>query len=115
MASAKVIESIQDLSERVGTAEGTYGFIQLPDAPKGPMGKPEFITSVDDLLRIFTTEGTIKPSYNLAFFEAQAFLQRANKLYVVRPNNGAQFGGLSIPGESPAMTWAATTEITLKE
>ena len=113
MASAKVIESIQDLSERVGTAEGTYGFIQLPDAPKGPMGKPEFITSVDDLLRIFTTEGTIKPSYNLAFFEAQAFLQRANKLYVVRPNNGAQFGGLSIPGESPAMTWAATTEITL--
>ena len=48
MASAKVIESIVDLSERVGTAEGTYGFIQLPDAPKGPMGKPEFITSADD-------------------------------------------------------------------
>lgn len=113
MGTAKVIESIVDLSGRVGSAPGVYGYIALPDAPKGPLGKPQFITSVDDLLNFYTTEGTIKPSYNLAFFEALAYLEKANKLYVIRPDNGAKFGGLSVPKEAPALTWAPTTEVAI--
>ena len=111
MGTAKVIESIVDLSGGVGTAPGVYGYIALPDAPKGPMGEARLITSVEELLNIYTTEQTIKPSYNLAFFEALAYLQKANKLYCVRPNNGAQFGGLSVPKEEPAIVWTATTEV----
>lgn len=111
MNSARVIESIVDLSGRVGTSPGIYSYIALPNAPKGPLGKPLFITEVDELLKYFTTEGTIKPSYNLAFFEAATYLARANKLYCVRPDNGAAFGGLSIPKEAPAVAWKAQTVV----
>jgi len=113
MQSAKVIESIVDLSGRVGTAEGIYAYIALPGAKKGPMGKPYFITNVDELLDIFTTEQTIKPSDNLAFFDALTYLSRANKLYCVRPNNGAGFGGLAVPKEQPSVVWTKQTEVTL--
>ena len=50
MQSAKVIESIVDLSGRIGTEEGIYAYIALPGAKKGPLGKPYFITNVDELL-----------------------------------------------------------------
>lgn len=113
MQSAKVIESIVDLSGRVGTAEGIYAYIALPGAKKGPMGKPYFITNVDELLDTFTTEQTIKPSDNLAFFDALTYLSRANKLYCVRPNNGAGFGGLAVPKEQPSVVWTKQTEVTL--
>ena len=73
MQSAKVIESIVDLSGRVGTADGIYAYIALPGARKGPLGKPYFITNVDELLDIYTTEQTIKPSDNLAFFDALTY------------------------------------------
>lgn len=112
MQSAKVIQSIYDLSGRVDSAPGIYSYIALPGAKKGPVNKPFFITSVDELLNTFTTEGTIKPTDNLAFFEAATYLARANKLYCVRPDNGAKFGGLAVPKEAPAVTWTKQTAIT---
>lgn len=113
MQSAKVIESIVDLSGRIGTADGIYAYIALPGARKGPLGKPYFITNVDELLDIYTTEQTIKPSDNLAFFDALTYLSRANKLYCVRPDNGAGFGGLAIPKEQPSVVWTKQTPVTL--
>lgn len=113
MQSAKIIESIVDLSGRIGTADGIYAYIALPGAKKGPLGKPYFITNVDELLDTFTTEQTIKPSDNLAFFDALTYLSRANKLYCVRPDNGAAFGGLSVPKEQPSVVWTKETAVAL--
>ena len=45
MQSAKVIESIVDLSGRIGTADGIYAYIALKKKKKGPLGKPYFITN----------------------------------------------------------------------
>lgn len=112
MQSSKVIETIIDLSGRVGSAPGIYAFMQLPGAKKGPINKPTFITSVDELLNLYTPEGTIRPSDHLAFFEAVNYLSRANKLYVNRPDNGAAFGGLAIPKEAPAVSWKAGKNVT---
>ena len=92
MNASKVTETIYDLSGRVGTSEGIYAYIALPGAKKGPLGKPYFIADVDELLDVFTTEHTIKPSDSLSFFDALTYLSRANKLYCVRPDNGAGFG-----------------------
>lgn len=113
MQSAKVIESIVDLSGRIGTADGIYAYIALPGAKKGPLGKPYFITNVDELLDIFTTEQTIKPTDNLAFFDALTYLSRANKLYCVRPDNGAAYGGLSVPKEQPSVVWTKQTAVSV--
>ena len=113
MNSARVINTIYDLSGRVGTSEGIFAYMALPGARKGPLGKPYFITDVDELLDVYTTEQTIKPSDNLAFFDALTYLSRANKLYCVRPDNGAGFGGLSVPRTEPAVTWAAQKQVAV--
>ena len=113
MNSAKVIESIYDLSGRVGTSPGVYAAVCLPDAPKGPVNEPFFVTSVDALLDTFTTEGTIKPSYNMAFFEAQAYLERANKLYVIRPDTNQLYGGSRVPAAPAAKAWKAAEQKAL--
>lgn len=113
MNSAKVVATIIDLSGRIGTEEGIYAYIALPGAKKGPLGKARFITDADELLSIYTTEGTPKPSDNLAIFDALTYLSRANKLYCIRPDNGAGFGGLAIPKESPAVVWEAEKPVML--
>ncbi|MBQ3420255.1 MAG: phage tail sheath subtilisin-like domain-containing protein [Romboutsia sp.] len=113
MNSAKITETIVDLSGRVGTSDGIFAYIALPGAKKGPLGEPRFVTEAEELLNIYTTEQTVKPSDNLAFFDALTYLARANKLYVMRPDNGAGFGGLSVPKEQPAVTFKPNLAVAL--
>lgn len=108
MGSARVLESIIDLSARVDSNVGSYCYIALPDAPKGPVGEPYLVTSVEDLLDYYTTERTIKPTYNLAFFEAEQYLARSNKLYCVRPETGQLYGGSDIPIQIESTIWEKT-------
>ena len=113
MGSARVLESIIDLSARVDSNVGSYCYIALPDAPKGPVGEPYLVTSVEDLLNYYTTEQTIKPTYNLAFFEAEQYLARSNKLYCVRPNTGQLYGGSDIPIQIESTIWEKTKAYAL--
>lgn len=72
-----------DLSVRVPGFPGVYGAIVIP-AKRGPIDEPQLVTSEAQLLRKFTPEEKIEIGYDLAYFSALAFLQKANKLWVKR-------------------------------
>ena len=88
-----------DISTRVPNSTGTYAAIVLP-APKGEINKPIFVTSDTDLLNYFTPNQRVEVGYNMAFYSALAYLSKANRLWVVRSDNGSTYGGLVI-NQSP--------------
>lgn len=92
MAAPKTIIQEQDMSTRVPSFPGLYCSIVLP-AKKGPVGVPTLVSSDDNLLKRYTPDETIRVGDNLAFYSALATLQRTNKLWVIRPNNGCKYGG----------------------
>jgi len=72
-----------DLSVRVPGFPGVYGAIVIP-AKRGPIDEPQLVTSEAQLLRYFTPNEKVEIGYDLAYFSAIAFLQKANKLWVKR-------------------------------
>jgi hypothetical protein len=101
MTAPKVFVREQDISTRVPSFPGVYGAIQIPNAPKGKIGQPVFVTSDTDLLNYFTPDQKVNVGYNMAFYSALAFLEKSNKLWVVRVDNGSKFGGAVIK-QSPS-------------
>lgn len=84
-----------DISTRVPSSLGTYAAITIP-APKGDINKPIFVTSDTDLLNYFTPNQRVEVGYNMAFYSALAYLSKANRLWVVRADNGSTYGGLVV-------------------
>jgi len=84
-----------DLSTRVASFEGVYGAIVIP-ATKGQTDRPFFVSSDTQLLNTATPDGTVAVGYDLSYFSALAYLERANKLWVQRVINGAFYAGLLV-------------------
>jgi hypothetical protein len=91
-ASVKIKEI--DLSTRVASFEGVFGAMVIP-ATKGPVD-PQLMSSDTQLLNTFTPDGTVEAKFDLSYFSALAYLERANKLWVKRVNNGGTFSALSL-------------------
>lgn len=96
MASPGVILKTNDIVSRVPQFAGVVGAIVVP-APRGPMAdEPTLVRNEADYLRRFTVRGRVEVGYDLAHFSAINYLQRNNRLYVVRPENGSSYGGIVI-------------------
>lgn len=93
MSSPEVRVQEIDLSTRVPGFAGVYGGIVLP-TNKGPVDRPQLVTSDSDLLRKFTLTEAVPIDGSDAFFSALAFLQKSDKLWVKRcAGAGALYGG----------------------
>jgi len=93
MSAPEVITREIDLSTRVPGFNGVYAGIVLP-ANRGPVDKPTLVTSDTDLLRRYTVNETVPMDGNDAFFSALAFLEKGDKLWVIRcAGEGALYGG----------------------
>lgn len=88
-----------DLSERVPGFPGVYGVMVL-DTRKGTFD-PYLVTSQTDFLKRYTIFESIQVGENLGLFEALAFLEKGNKLWVVRAENGAKYGGCLFSQDKP--------------
>lgn len=99
-----------DLSTRVPGFNGIYGCIVLPNAAKGEVNTPKLISNETQFLKQFTPDERLELGYDLAYFSALAYLQGSDKLWVIRPDDGSTYGGLTVTaGASPALTTAAAT------
>jgi len=93
--SAGVNRKEVDLSTRIPSFPGVYGGMPIP-AVKGIPFKPRLVTDESDLLKYFTQDERIEIGYDNAYFSALAFLQKSNKLWVVRACLNALYGGLVV-------------------
>ncbi len=93
MSAPEVITREIDLSTRVPGFNGVYAGLVLP-TNRGPVDKPTLVTSDTDLLRRYTINETVPIDGNDAFFSALAFLEKGDKLWVIRcAGEGALNGG----------------------
>jgi len=92
-AYAKVSEI--DLSTRVPQFPGVYGAIVIP-AKKGPVNVPQLVASDSSLLSVYTPDESIEVGYDLAYYSALAYLQKSDKLWVVRAANEPLYGMASL-------------------
>src|SRR5438876_1058881 len=83
MSSAQVISKEVDLSTRVPSFPGVYGAMAFA-AAKGPVNSPQLMTTDTQFLSTFTPAGVVNVGFDLGYFSALAFLQKSNKLWVVR-------------------------------
>ena len=83
MSAPEVITREIDLSTRVPGFNGVYAGLVLP-TNRGPVDKPTLVTSDTDLLRRYTINETVPIDGNDAFFSALAFLEKGDKLWVIR-------------------------------
>lgn len=90
-AAAVRVQEI-DLSSRVATFEGVFGGIVLK-AKKGANRVPRLVTTDKELLDNFTPNGRVEVGYDLAYYSALAYLERANKLYVKGVMKDGLFAG----------------------
>jgi len=109
MASAKVTIKELDLSTRVPSFPGVYSGIVIP-ALKGPVNEAFLCTSETALLKTFTPDGEIAVGDDLSFFSALAYLEKGNKLWVVRSANSPLHGGVSV--ESADSTTVSASFVT---
>lgn len=72
-----------DLSTRVPGFAGVYGGIVV-QAKKGEVNYPVLVTSENDFLEKFTPNGKVEIGYDLGYFSALTYLQKSDKLWVVR-------------------------------
>lgn len=97
MTYASVKMSEQDNSALPTPFPGLYGAIVLPDAVRGPLGKPILITNPGKLLSAFSIDSTIKPGSSQAYQQAMIYLTRGNKLWAVKPaNTGYQVAAVQV-------------------
>lgn len=112
MSSAGVIVKEFDLSTRVPEFPGVYGGIVIP-ATKGPVLTPTLITNESQLLKVFTPDERVEVGYDLSYYSALAFLQKSNKLWVVRPDKTDRLiGGLAMRTAAGVANSAIGTGVT---
>lgn len=101
MGAASVRLKEVDLSTRVASFEGVFGAIVIP-AKKGRTDKPIFVSSDTQFLSSTTPNGSVDVGFDLSYFSALSYLERANKLWVQRVINAAYFSGLVIKEDGEA-------------
>lgn len=84
-----------DLTTRVPSFPGVYGGIVVA-ARRGPVGVPTLVTSETQYLQKFTANESVGVGEDMAHFSALAFLQRSNKLWVIRPEVSALYAGVVV-------------------
>ena len=94
MARAGVTIAEVDLSTRVPAFPGVYGGILIP-AKKGLVGKPTLVTSESQFLKRYTPDEKVEVGYDNAHFSALSYLQKSNKLWVIRVANTSLFAGVT--------------------
>ncbi len=92
MGMAKVRLKEVDISTRVASFAGVFGGIVIP-AKKGPEA-PQLMTNDTQLLSVFTPDSKVAVGYDLSYYSALAYMERANKLWVKRASKNAIFSGL---------------------
>ena len=95
MASPQVFSSEIDLTTRVPSFPGVFGFI-AGAFNKGDVGVPTLTTSETQYLNRYTANEQVEVGEDMAHFSALAFLQKSNKLWVVRVAKNARHGGVVI-------------------
>ena len=90
---AKVTLSEIDLSTRVPSFPGVTGGIIIP-ATKGDIDKPVFVSNDRQLLKYFTPNETVSVGMSNSHYSALAFLEKSDKLWVMRAAKGAFHGGM---------------------
>ena len=95
MASPQVFSSEIDLTTRVPSFPGVYGYISGAFL-KGEVGVPTLVTSETQYLARYTANDQVEVGEDMAHFSALAFLQKSNKLWVIRVAKDALHGGVVI-------------------
>lgn len=95
MTSAKVKFSEVDLSTRVPSFPGVFGGIVI-QAKKGPLNQPTLVTNDSQLLNVFTPKAKVDVGFDNAYFSALSYLEKSDKLWVVRAAKDALFSGASV-------------------
>ena len=95
MASPQVFSSEIDLTTRVPSFPGVYGYISGAFL-KGEVGVPTLVTSETQYLARYTANDQVEVGEDMAHFSALAFLQKSNKLWVIRVAKDALHGGVII-------------------
>lgn len=89
-----------DLSTRIPNFEGIYG-VMVIDSERGPTDKPVLVSNESQLLREYTLDEAVNISFSTGYFEALAFLESSNKLWVKRvAGTGALSGGVTVSNGS---------------
>jgi len=94
MRAGVFLEEI-DQSTRGERTTGAYGVIAI-DAPKGDLVKPKLVANPDQLLKSYTPNDKVQVGYDQAFWSALAFLNKSNKLWVLRIANDPGYSGAII-------------------
>jgi len=95
-----------DLSERVPSFPGLYVGTALK-TNKGEF-KPVLITSDTDYLRRYTVYEKVSPGDDLAHYCNLAVLEKCNKLWVSRAEDGSLYGGCILNQDKPYNTVGVT-------
>ena len=98
MPRVNVTEISQD--QRIPSFPGVYCYLQLPNAPIGPL-QETLISSEAQLLKLYTTNGKIGVGYDDAYWDAEAVLTQTTTLWIKRivdldPTHGVKYGGVSV-------------------
>ena len=102
MPAANVRTFEDNYTLRVEGSGGVYNSILVP-AKKGLVSTPTLISSEDELLKLFTPNGTIEVGYNMAYYSALAALQKSDKLWFTRiTNDDSTYGGVFVLEEESA-------------
>lgn len=107
MAAPNVNIRENDQSTRVPEFPGIYGGLLIPGAKKGQVGVPYLVTSESELLKNYTPDERIDVGFDLSYYSALAFLQKSNKLWVVRVANASLYGGATVTKSTAAAVNAA--------
>lgn len=103
MSSPKVLSSEIDLTTRVPSFPGVYGYL-CGAFRRGDVGVPSLVTSEAQYLSRYTANDQVEVGEDLAHFSALAFLQKSNKLWVVRVANQALYGGYIVGSANDSST-----------
>lgn len=110
--AAKVIIQEWDYSTRVPSFPGLYGAIVVP-AKKGRPDYPVLCTSETQYLQYYTPDETIRVGDDLSHYDALAFLEKSNKLWVLRAAENPLYGGCYLMQDKPIKTFKATVNLGL--
>jgi hypothetical protein len=108
MGRARVEITEIDLSARVPSFPGLYTAMVL-DLKKGEVLTPRLNTDEASFFKRHTLNGRINPGDSLGLFEAQALMRKNNKLWTVRPDTDARYGGAWLAQDVPYHTMQLTS------
>lgn len=109
--AAKVTMRELDLTTTVPSFPGVYGGVVV-DTMRGRL-TPSLSTSETQFLKNFTIGDSIPVGCDLAHYSALAFLQKSNKLWVVRPQrSGAKYASSVLTTVAETPTKQATGGVT---